>query len=169
MRLTCLDCGGEFERSSVKGMAPRYCSTACRNRAYRNRHPERMKEMGRRRKRPPRKDRQPPKYELRPCSAGCGRMEPSAQTKGRQCDDCRRLARTAWTYGITVAEVRELRRSACRICGAKPGRKAHAIDHCHRTNRVRGALCEPCNRGIGLLGEDIERLERAILYLKGGL
>ena len=40
------------------------------------------------------------------------------------------------------------------------------LDHCHQTEAYRGHLCSSCNRGIGLLGDDIEGVQRAINYLK---
>jgi hypothetical protein len=64
----------------------------------------------------------------------------------------------------------------CAICNSSEpgGRKAGAggavknffVDHCHITGQVRGLLCNNCNRGMGLLGDSIENLERAILYLR---
>lgn len=39
------------------------------------------------------------------------------------------------------------------------------VDHCHQTNQVRGLLCGPCNRALGLLKDNIGNLERAIAYL----
>jgi hypothetical protein len=54
----------------------------------------------------------------------------------------------------------------CLICGKKPGKKRLHVDHCHETDVVRGLLCSNCNRGIGLLGDQYERLEAALAYLK---
>ena len=41
------------------------------------------------------------------------------------------------------------------------------IDHCHKTNKVRGILCTMCNKGLGLLGDDLEGIIRAKRYLEG--
>jgi hypothetical protein len=56
----------------------------------------------------------------------------------------------------------------CAICTSSPkaGRRRLCIDHCHETGRVRGLLCDRCNRGIGLLRDNVSVLARAIEYLK---
>ena len=65
-------------------------------------------------------------------------------------------------YGLTQDDyVRMLERQGgvCALCGTKDsGRKRKpskwgvgvlAIDHCHKTGRVRGLLCHPCNARLG--------------------
>jgi hypothetical protein len=55
----------------------------------------------------------------------------------------------------------------CRICGGtnKDGRRL-SVDHDHTTNKIRGLLCDPCNRGIGLLGDDPSTLRKAADYIE---
>lgn len=79
-------------------------------------------------------------------------------------------------YGIGLLKVEELlikQNSVCAIC-EEVGFKMHEgvnsplnVDHCHKTGEVRGLLCHNCNRALGLLKDDISRLERSIDYLKG--
>lgn len=91
------------------------------------------------------------------------------------CHDCvsdiNRLAR----FGITpeqYTQMLEAQGGVCAICcqpergRAKNGRiKKLAVDHDHETGAVRGLLCANCNKGIGNLGDDPERLMAAAAYL----
>lgn len=56
----------------------------------------------------------------------------------------------------------------CKICDKHQSEftRRFAVDHCHDTNVVRGLLCSNCNRGIGLLKDSPEILQRASEYLK---
>ena len=57
----------------------------------------------------------------------------------------------------------------CAICKRLLVETKRCIDHNHTTGEVRGILCRNCNAGIGLLGESLESLERAMQYLNDGL
>ncbi len=51
----------------------------------------------------------------------------------------------------------------CGIC--KNIMEKPCVDHCHTTDKVRELLCGECNKGIGLLKENIDYLNNAITYL----
>ena len=44
--------------------------------------------------------------------------------------------------------------------------KTLTVDHCHKTNGVRGLLCSNCNRALGMFRESPEILKSTIKYLK---
>lgn len=54
----------------------------------------------------------------------------------------------------------------CELCGGKnkTGRKL-ALDHDHVSGAFRGWLCHRCNVGVGMLGDNIAGLEKALAYL----
>lgn len=82
-------------------------------------------------------------------------------------------------YGMTPEQFEEMLREQngrCSICSVEvkaniayaPGvsRATMAcVDHCHTTGRIRSILCNKCNRGIGMFGDDTGLLEKAIAYL----
>ena len=40
-----------------------------------------------------------------------------------------------------------------------------AVDHCHKTGKIRGLLCGGCNTSIGSFEDNPELLKNAIKYL----
>lgn len=71
---------------------------------------------------------------------------------------------------VKLQRMLEEQEGLCKICQRPQiGRKRLAIDHCHETRKVRGLLCTKCNVGLGMFGDSVERLRRAISYLKGEL
>ena len=52
------------------------------------------------------------------------------------------------------------------ICGQLPTKNNGLVfDHCHKTNTFRGYCCNSCNRSVGVLGDDVQSLLRAVNYL----
>lgn len=41
------------------------------------------------------------------------------------------------------------------------------VDHDHETGIVRGMLCQSHNKAIGMLGDSVEGVQRALDYLMG--
>lgn len=82
-------------------------------------------------------------------------------------------------YGITLDEynlMRENQKCCCAVCGrhesvvekgtAKSSVTSLHVDHCHKTNKIRGLLCTNCNTMLGKAKDDIDVLEAAIKYLR---
>jgi Recombination endonuclease VII len=51
---------------------------------------------------------------------------------------------------------------SCTICGDED---RLVVDHDHKTNKVRGLLCNRCNKGLGLFRDSPDFLEYARIYL----
>lgn len=60
-----------------------------------------------------------------------------------------------------------LQKTNCDLCNKlfNRNKKEPKIDHCHNSKIVRGVLCSSCNVGLGLLGDDISSLLKAIDYI----
>lgn len=74
------------------------------------------------------------------------------------------------TYGISLEYKKELfdyQCGQCKICSTRFEKVGSAhIDHCHETGKIRGLLCQKCNRGIGMFNEQINLLKIAIEYIE---
>lgn len=71
-------------------------------------------------------------------------------------------------YGITEVQYKEMmnnQKGVCFTCGETNGKKKLVVDHCHNTSKIRGLLCDSCNRSIGLLRENVNTLNNIINYL----
>jgi hypothetical protein len=96
-----------------------------------------------------------------------GHYKVSEQAKNHK-EEQRLIARTGFT-GALITHALHVQGHVCAICGCdlktKQRRLWHA-DHCHETMKPRGILCGPCNMGLGLFKDNIDRLYAAIHYLK---
>lgn len=79
-----------------------------------------------------------------------------------------------WKFNINKEDyikMLDLQKNKCLICNIDKDKvkKDFAVDHCHKTGKVRGLLCSNCNTGIGMFNDNIDNLLNAIKYLKGQL
>ena len=77
-----------------------------------------------------------------------------------------RVLRRKSIYGISEEEYRAMYEACGGRCSICRGDRKLVIDHCHDSGRVRGLLCDNCNRGIGLIGDSPEILARSAEYLR---
>lgn len=74
-------------------------------------------------------------------------------------------------YGITLDQYDDMlsgQNHQCKLCGSPdPRRKSgFVVDHDHTNGKIRGLLCHPCNLALGILGDNIVGLTRAVHYLE---
>lgn len=79
------------------------------------------------------------------------------------------------SYGIGIEEYNimlDAQNSCCKICDRHltevndKHKKNLCVDHCHTTGKIRGLLCDRCNRGLGFFHDNIDLLEKVVNYLK---
>ena len=83
---------------------------------------------------------------------------------------CRRLHTSPEHY----YEMLKKQDNKCAICNNEETRKSRtdgkicalAIDHCHKSGKIRGLLCHSCNISIGGFKDNIGLLKSAIQYLQ---
>ncbi len=78
-------------------------------------------------------------------------------------------------YGLSTKlylEMCDNQKHVCKICNKTENYKNSgkicrlSVDHCHKTNKIRGLLCKKCNSVLGLAGDNIQTLKNAITYLE---
>ena len=124
----------------------------------------------------------------RPSTATCQQCDQEFSLARRDLDGrlqrtdtkwCRACGRTSpevirfKRYGITEDQYQAALQLGCGICG-RTDQKLH-VDHDHSCCSVgkktcglcvRGFLCGPCNRAIGMFNDDVDVLKKAIRYLE---
>jgi len=105
-----------------------------------------------------------------------------------ECRECCRIRRAKWwksdlgkhssansklksRFGITTTEYQTLLERQdfrCLICGDTESYQGHklAVDHSHKTGKIRGLLCKGCNMGLGNFKDSEILLNNAIVYLR---
>ena len=71
-------------------------------------------------------------------------------------------------YGITQRDYLDMvigQAGRCLVCGKVPTDDL-VVDHNHDTGKVRGLLCQRCNRMLGHVDESADVLRSAIRYLE---
>lgn len=76
-------------------------------------------------------------------------------------------------YGITLEERDKIiikQNNKCKICkksfDENKRRKYPCVDHNHKTKKIRGILCDNCNKMLGHAKDNIEILKLAIKYIE---
>ena len=73
-------------------------------------------------------------------------------------------------YGVTQEQFEVMLASQggrCAVCQTSESKGiGWCVDHDHVTQRVRGVLCDACNKGIGFLQDDLDLLITAAEYLE---
>lgn len=93
-----------------------------------------------------------------------------ANSKNKERGAKRNRAKVLASFGMTLDdEIRLLtfQKNVCGICGnVVSWESRYRLDHDHETGLLRGLLCGKCNSGLGMLGDNLPALLRAINYLK---
>jgi hypothetical protein len=79
-------------------------------------------------------------------------------------------------YKLTLDDFNQmlkLQNGVCAICEQPETAKDNysnikrlSVDHCHKTNKIRGLLCDACNRAEGFLRSDVEVIRRLADYVE---
>lgn len=93
---------------------------------------------------------------------------PEKQSEQYETDRLKRFGVDPYWYDQKLAE----QHGVCAICEKPETAKRNgkvlrlSVDHDHKTGKPRALLCAACNRAIGLMKEDPQRLEAAVRYLR---
>jgi hypothetical protein len=83
----------------------------------------------------------------------------------------RRIKNAQYRYGVSPEQYElllKIQGGRCFICKTIPKRTL-CIDHCHKSKKVRGLLCDKCNRGLGYFNDSLDLITAAADYLKSHL
>ena len=74
-------------------------------------------------------------------------------------------------FGITEKEYVDmfnLQQGKCKICNTHRNKLNENlfVDHCHKSNKIRGLLCRKCNAGLGIFKDNTDIINSALKYLQ---
>ncbi len=101
-------------------------------------------------------------------------LEQDTRPGAIRCNTCRSVVNHARmaerVYGADYERMLKRQQGGCAGCGGRPTTKRLAIDHNHKTSKVRGLLCSVCNHEIlgpaERLADPVGTLRRLADYLE---
>jgi len=102
------------------------------------------------------------------------RADISERRRASYCTDTSWERKIQYAYNLTKEDFLKMLDSqgnVCAICRSddwgcgKKTTRPH-VDHNHETGKVRGLLCNNCNRSLGLLKDNADVLKSAVKYLE---
>lgn len=88
------------------------------------------------------------------------------------CKDCNYFSSILRKYNLSKNEYLDIlnkQDNKCAICSSNNTNnrliKRFHVDHNHHTGKVRGLLCDSCNRALGLFKDSKENLIKALEYI----
>jgi len=87
-----------------------------------------------------------------------------------ECGECTKKASKGKDEAVKLAKSLGISHKApegtkCELCNSTKG---IVFDHDHEKNVFRGWLCDPCNRSMGVLGDNAKSLLKTVAYLSKG-
>ena len=113
-----------------------------------------------------------PNEETKVCKR-CNKEKPVSQyrlyrratgDKGSRDSKCKKCSKLQQEIADCLRKTAPPYKGTCACCGKKEPNPV--LDHCHETSIFRGWLCPPCNLGIGTLGDTLNDIENALVYLR---
>lgn len=83
--------------------------------------------------------------------------------------DRSRNARLKKKFGISLETYNEMvkkQNGCCAVCGQKEKIRGLAVDHCHKTGKVRELLCGRCNPAVGFVKDSPDLAKKIAEYLE---
>lgn len=98
-------------------------------------------------------------------------MRTDSRRKSLKESQLKRLYNIDW---VVLESMIQQQSYCCAICGTSillygdvsTKSKVACVDHNHTTHKVRGLLCNSCNRGLGFFKDKKDLLKNAALYLE---
>jgi hypothetical protein len=103
-------------------------------------------------------------------SSSCGFGTDNIRLRRPECTICTKEAAKGKDQAVKLAKSLGMSHKApegtkCELCNTT---KKLVFDHDHEKNIFRGWLCDPCNRSMGVLGDDANSLLKTVAYLSKG-
>jgi len=75
-------------------------------------------------------------------------------------------------YNLTKIDYHKIllkQKNRCAICKTDTNgalKRRFVVDHCHKTGRIRGWLCNRCNAALSAVGDNLENISKYVKYLR---